>query len=284
MCGVISSLVSVLAWVTGLVVQELQQVPESGRDEGTEKWTNPVDPVVVREGGSSDTWTERSGWVKTSTSVVDTDQVTNEQGKTNGEWSHVSSSVLLNSHEQDGDTENSSTESLEEDTLGSGSGTTETVSKSNWTWSHGGSGTSSSHTGNHLGEDHEGSSDWWNGTDKDKSSCDSWVQVTTRNSEEDEDTDSDGNTETEGDHNELGWVGTSLLDRGVLVGNLGNDKGRPQEKESTTELTNHGDKVVSQSVGETQLGGSWLVWWDVLDIGLGLDIVSRLSFCGSLFV
>lgn len=151
-------MVSVLAWVSSLVVQEVQELPDTKGNKGSQHWTNPVNPVVVRERTCSDTWTKRSSWVQTGTSVVHTNQVSNEQGDTNSQWGHKCSLVLLNSHEQDSGTQKTGTESFKEETSGSRTATTKAVGKGDWTRSHSGCSTGSSHTCNHLGNHHQNTS------------------------------------------------------------------------------------------------------------------------------
>lgn len=184
--------------------------------------------MVVRERSSSNTWTKGSGWVQTSTSVVDRNQMSQEKRDTNGKWSNKGSSVLFNSHQQDGDTQESSGKGFNKDTSRLGATTTQTVGKGNWAWGHGRSGTSSSHTSNHLRKHHQGTSDRWNGTGQDKSQSDSWVQVTTGNSEKEENSNHDTETKTKRNHNQLLRVGAKTLwNVRILVSDLSNDKGSP---------------------------------------------------------
>lgn len=53
--------VGILARVTGLVVQQLEHLPDTKGNGRTQEWANPVNPVVVRERLGSHTWTETSG-------------------------------------------------------------------------------------------------------------------------------------------------------------------------------------------------------------------------------
>ncbi|KAH3666205.1 hypothetical protein OGAPHI_004394 [Ogataea philodendri] len=239
----------------GFVIKQFPKLPDGEGKNGTENWSDPVDPVVHWEGSGSNTWTESSGWVQTSTGVVDTDQVTQEQRETNAHRSVVGQIRLLDSGHQNSDTEQGGTEHLDEETSALGASTTKTVSESNRTWGHGRSSTSSSHTGNHLGEHHDETTNWRNSSGKHKSQGDSRVEVTTGNSAGEENSDHDTETETERDHDQLSWVGALAGVELVLIGNLGNHVGNPQEDEGSNELTRSSNQVVLKIVVETKLVG-----------------------------
>lgn len=234
----------ILAGVAGLVVQDVEDLPDTESNDGTQDWADPVDPVVVGERLGSHTRTKGSGWVKTSTGVVDTDQVSQEQSDTDGHRSDEGSSVLLDSHQQDGQTKQTGTESLDEHTSGSGASSAQSVGKCNRTGSHGRSSTSCSHTSNHLRHHHQGTSDRRNGTSQDQGQGDGRVQVTTRNSEEHEHSDHDTETETERDHDQLLRIGSLGRDVRILVGNLGDHKSGPQKDKGSKELTQDSNEVV----------------------------------------
>lgn len=95
-----SLLVRVLARVDQLVLQNLEGFPDTKCNDRAQKGTHPVDPVVVWEGASSNTRTERTGWVQACSGVVNGNQVAQEKSNANDERSHERSLGLLDSQKQ----------------------------------------------------------------------------------------------------------------------------------------------------------------------------------------
>ena len=64
-------IVVVLAWIGRLPVQDLEKVEEPRGEEGAERGTEPVDPVVAGEGVVDDVRAEGAGRVDAGAGVVD---------------------------------------------------------------------------------------------------------------------------------------------------------------------------------------------------------------------
>lgn len=79
----VGGVVVVLAWVGGLVFEDLDEFVETGGDYGSEDRAEPVDPVVVVERVVDDSWTEGTCRIKRPTSEVHSGQLGDEQRKTN---------------------------------------------------------------------------------------------------------------------------------------------------------------------------------------------------------
>lgn len=267
----------ILARVRSLVVEELEQVVETNGEDGSENRSDPVDPVVVGERLSNNAGTKRSGRVNTGSSGPDSDKMSNEERHSDGEGSHEGSSVLLNSEEENGQTELSSAEHLNPETSSSGDAITKGVDERDGAGGKSISDTSSGHTGEELGNGEAESSDGRHSADEGKSEGDTRVELTSGNSEEDEDVDEEREAETERDHDDLGGVGAS--DGLVVVGNSGDEVGEQKEHESTNKLTDAGDGEVSEVLAHAErLGPSVsLIRGDVSSGGNGIHGLSGLS-------
>lgn len=197
--------------------------------------------------------TKRTGWVETSTSEVDSDQVADEKRDTDSGWSPVTEATLNTGHDNS-NTENAGSEGLDEDTSGARSTTAESVGVGNVTWGHGTGGQTGKDSCNELGDDHNDGSDRSEGTNEQKRNSNGWVEVTTGNLGGENDTDHNTESETEGDHDDLGRVGSCGLVGLILVGGLSDHVGGPKENEGSKELTGSGDQVVLSTNRESKLG------------------------------
>lgn len=80
-------LVEVLARVRSLVLQELDESVKPNSKKGPKRRSQPVDPVVAREGSQNDARTKRASWVERTwvISAICTDVVVQVPGLTTGE-------------------------------------------------------------------------------------------------------------------------------------------------------------------------------------------------------
>lgn len=208
--------------------------------------------MVDREVTCSNSSTQTSCWVQTCTGVVDADQVSNEKGDTDTDWGKVVQGGLFDNSHQDGDTQDTGTESLNHQTSTLGAAASQGVSKEHWTRGHGTGSTTGSHTGNKLGTHHAEALDSVDGSGKHQREGDSRVQVTTRDSGGEEDTDHDTETETKRNHDNLGWVGAVRSIDSVVVGSVGNHVGTPKEDKGTDEFTGDDHQQVLEGALEAE--------------------------------
>lgn len=79
----IGGMIVILTRVGGFVFENLDELIEAGRDDGTKDWSNPVDPMVTMEGAVDNRRTEGTSRVEGTTGEVDSSQLGDEQCKTN---------------------------------------------------------------------------------------------------------------------------------------------------------------------------------------------------------
>ncbi|GAV29919.1 hypothetical protein PMKS-003425 [Pichia membranifaciens] len=219
-----------------LVVEESPEVPNACGDDGADQRTDPVDPVVDREGAGSNSGTQASGRVQACTGVVDADQVSDEEGDTDTDWGKVVQGGLFDNSHQNGDAQNTGTEGFNHQASTLGAAAAEGISKQDWAWGHGAGGTAGSHAGNELGDHHAETLDWVDCSGKHEGEGDCWVQVTTGDSGGQEDADHDAEAETKGNHDDFGWVCGVRVVEGVVIGCGRNHVCTPEEDKGADEL------------------------------------------------
>lgn len=167
--------VSVRAEV-GRVVEPLEALVDGNSKSGTDKRTNPVDPVVVGEAAVHDGGAEGTGGVEGATSVVDREGLADEEGETDGKRCDEGGTVLLNSKHEDGENEHRGHEDLDPESLGDRCTTTEGGGSAKWA---GGEAISEGRAGKTTGELSNGKEDTTergDAADEDECECHCWVE------------------------------------------------------------------------------------------------------------
>lgn len=72
-------MILVLPRVGSLVLEDFDELVEASCYDGTEDWSEPVDPVVAFEVASDDGGTEGAGWVERSAGEVDAGEFCDEE-------------------------------------------------------------------------------------------------------------------------------------------------------------------------------------------------------------
>lgn len=242
----------VLAGVGSLVVKELEEVVQTGRQNSAQKGADPVNPVVVGELAHDDVGAKGAGGVDASASVVDGKQVADKEGNANGKRGHEGAAVLLNGHEEHGGAEQGSGKHFNENTLRARGLAAKGVVKGNGAGGHGRDSSSSGNTSHNLGNHEQNGAHRGDGTNKGQGQGNGRVELATGDSEKDENVDHDGKAKAKGNHDEL--LGVRAVPLGGnerrLVGNLGNELSEKQKHEGAAKLADNGNEVVAQAVGE----------------------------------
>ncbi|KAI3492889.1 hypothetical protein L1887_42493 [Cichorium endivia] len=263
------ALVGILTDVGRLVLEVLEQLVESGGDNGGRVGCDPVDPVVALEGAQHHIGAERTRRVERATRVVGAQKLSDEQGQTDTHGCEERSAVLLCSQQEDDEDELCGEEEFKPEALRDG-GTVgergpgvEGAGKDALDESRGGDSTGDLSNGkvDQL-EPAERSS-------KEKRQGDGRVEETARHTVEGPGVDGEGETETKRREEERRGVRgrilrergdcTVVLARGTRVGSLGgNTECKEEEEHSADELGNEGDDVVLDLETTTQ-GGAVVV-------------------------
>lgn len=110
----------ILARVRHLVAQELNSLIKPKSDQGADYRTNPVNPVLAGETCSNDTRSQTSGRIQTSTCVIDTTHLSDEEGEADAHGGDEGGAVLLGSKHEYGEDELEGQNSLDEHALREG--------------------------------------------------------------------------------------------------------------------------------------------------------------------
>ena len=122
-------------------------------------------------------WSERSGRVQTATSEVDTDQLSNEQSKTDTDRGNERCSVLLGSKHEDREDKLRSQEHLNEKSLNNSGASSKLSLNSQRPREHAGDQCCSGHASEDLDEEEQNTTEPGNSTDETHADCDSRVEA-----------------------------------------------------------------------------------------------------------
>lgn len=115
--GRVVDLVAVLARVGHFVLEHLDEEVKGNGEDGAHAGAHPVDPVLGVELARDDAGTDAAGWVQRASSVVDANQLGNEESQTDTDGSNKGGTMLLLCQHENGKDKLCSHERLDKETL-----------------------------------------------------------------------------------------------------------------------------------------------------------------------
>lgn len=107
----------ILAWICGVVLHPLENAIDGKREERSQEWPKPVNPLVACE-RSDDGRAKGSSWVDGCSGEVCAANVRDEDGKADAQGGQVRGAVLLHGKEIHGEDELCREEHFDEKTAG----------------------------------------------------------------------------------------------------------------------------------------------------------------------
>lgn len=107
----------VLTRIGHLIFEDLDEVVETYRTDGTAAWSNPVYPVLLIPDASDDAGPKGSGWVQRPAGVVHSNELSNEERNADANRGQVARTMLLFREHEDSEDQLGSQEAFDEYTL-----------------------------------------------------------------------------------------------------------------------------------------------------------------------
>lgn len=168
----------------GRVVEQLEAHVDTDGKSGTDKGTDPVNPVVAGERAVHDGRAERTSGVERATGVVDRERLADEERKTDSERSDEGGTVLLNGKHEDGEDQHRGHEHLDPEALHDRGTATKSGGSTERTGSETIGKRSASKTTGDLSNGKEDTTDGGDATDENKGKSHSGVEEAARDTEE----------------------------------------------------------------------------------------------------
>ena len=111
---------SVLPRIGFLVIHELDELVVSGREAGSHRGPEPVDPVIAGEIAVHDAGAERADGVQAAAGVVDAQELGDEQAETDADGGEEGGFGFLGREHEDRDDQEGGEEHLDEQALRGG--------------------------------------------------------------------------------------------------------------------------------------------------------------------